>query len=253
MSVFIRLVLTHLIADFPLQTDFIWRIRKESFWGNLLHGIIFILVAPLFCWHIFDKIWIYVVILGISHALIDYFKIFYFRKNGSDNIWYFVADQILHIFLIGIASMFIYIFNTGVITANTTVSLPEFSFSISYLKKILIYAYYQDKVICYAIFYIITTFAGAVIIYQIEKTFFKLREEVPIVKTPSSLLERALITTLVVIHEPLWIFLVVGVKIMVILVLSQEEKNYKFIRVMSFDVISSAVFAIFIGLILTLI
>lgn len=253
MSIFARLVLAHLITDFPLQTNFIWRFRKETFWGNLLHGLIFILITPVFCWHIFDKIWAYVIILGIFHVLIDHLKIVYFSKNSEsrDNIWSFLFDQFIHISFIGIISLIIYILNIRPILPSSLIE-PKFSWNFSYLFGILRYAYYQDIVIYYAIFYVITTFVGSVILYQLEKTYFKLREEVPLVKTPSSLLERALITTLVVLHEPLWIFLVIAVKLMIVLVLSQEEKDPKFIRVLSFDVISSSTFAILVGIFLNL-
>jgi hypothetical protein len=253
MSIFARLVFAHLIADFPLQTDFIWRIRKKSFWGNFLHGLIFILITPLFCWDVFEKIWVYVIILGFSHILIDYLKINYFSKNGEnrDNIWTFFIDQFLHLLFIGVFSLIIYFLNIKM--PSPSFEVPKFSMNFFYLKEILKYAYYQDKVIYYGIFYLISTFTGSIILYQVEKTFFKLREEPLLIKTPSAFLERALITTLVIMHEPLWIFLVVGVKVMIILVLSQEEKDPKFMRVLSFDIISSAVFAILVGLILNFI
>ncbi len=47
MVLFWRLLLAHVIADFPLQTDAVFAIKKEKRWGVFLHGTIFGLVAIL--------------------------------------------------------------------------------------------------------------------------------------------------------------------------------------------------------------
>lgn len=102
----IRLLIAHIIIDFLLQTDSSVKSKKngllksKSFW---IHGLYIILVTSFF---ILDK-WNLktILIITVSHLIIDYLKLFIGNKTGKQNnnkkdLWLFVIDQILHIIVI---------------------------------------------------------------------------------------------------------------------------------------------------------
>ena len=93
ISLFLRLIVVHQIADFPLQANWIFRIRQKYSWGPLVHIAPHVLVlAVLFlpfvgCW----VYWANLVILAVTHFIID--------KIRKDNIWLLILDQALHAFV----------------------------------------------------------------------------------------------------------------------------------------------------------
>ncbi len=81
ISLFLRLIVVHQIADFPLQANWIFRIRQKYSWGPLVHiaphvltlAILFLPFAA--CW----VYWANLAILAVSHFIID--------KMRKNNIW----------------------------------------------------------------------------------------------------------------------------------------------------------------------
>lgn len=90
LSLFLRLIVVHQIADFPLQANWIFRIRQKYSWGPLVHIAPHVLVlAILFlpyagCW----QYWANIGILAVSHFIID--------KMRKNNIWLLILDQSMH-------------------------------------------------------------------------------------------------------------------------------------------------------------
>lgn len=115
MSIFVRLLLAHLLGDFLLQPTS-WVIDKESkkhksiylYVHTALHGLLaWLLVGFL------DFGW-FALFIAISHGFIDFLKL-YFQKPETKRNW-FVIDQILHIIVI-----------VAVVTIYKKL-LPDFSF-----------------------------------------------------------------------------------------------------------------------------
>jgi len=102
LNVFATFLLAHLIADFPLQTNTMVRLKKEGPHGILLHVTVHVIIAavllndPLGNWQLL--LW-----LSCVHWVIDWTKI----VLGSESLYSFVADQVAHIFsifiIVGIA------------------------------------------------------------------------------------------------------------------------------------------------------
>lgn len=93
MTLFATLLLGHLIADFPLQSNFVFRLKTRSFAGLLLHvGIhIFILCLVLVePW----RYWPVLLFLGVSHFLIDWVKV---RWQSFPEWPAFLLDQGAHL------------------------------------------------------------------------------------------------------------------------------------------------------------
>lgn len=98
---FLNLLLGHLIGDFVLQTDGLCKKKREKglkSWPMWIHPMI---VTGL-TWLLFGS-WYFVwgaVITFASHLLIDTMKSRLERKEK--HVWYFVADQVLHLLVIGL-------------------------------------------------------------------------------------------------------------------------------------------------------
>lgn len=94
-SLFVRLLIAHIITDFVLQTDRSVAnkeklVKGSAFW---LHGLYTGVVAALFVW---DHVaWLPLAILTVTHMVIDYLKIVAGRTNKNKAVL-FILDQLLH-------------------------------------------------------------------------------------------------------------------------------------------------------------
>lgn len=101
--VFLSLLLAHIVGDFYLQSDRLCtkkRSAKIGSWFLYVHS----LTLGVISWAIvFDKCFaIYAVAIALSHLVIDLIKVY-----CPKGLWYFVADQLLHILvLVAISYMY---------------------------------------------------------------------------------------------------------------------------------------------------
>jgi len=109
------LTLAHLLADFPLQTNAIAKMKVESFRGLLAHVAIHMATS----WALLGfeyRFWLLISWLGIAHFLVDYTKV----KSGTDrSVLFFILDQFAHLACILIISL------------NTITTLGEMRYAIS--------------------------------------------------------------------------------------------------------------------------
>ncbi len=105
MYLFLRLLLAHVLGDFPLQFDSIFKMKIKSIWGIALHSLIFMICAILLSIPFWGQglMWWYVIFLGIAHFVTDKVK-FWLTEEGWKNKNAFLMDQFIHIFWIGFIS-----------------------------------------------------------------------------------------------------------------------------------------------------
>jgi len=158
---FLRLWLAHLIADFPLQTNLIFRLKKKSIFGVFIHGTVFLILA-LFLSIPYLKYfisWIYIILVWLFHIWIDWEKIKVSNTSKErDNVWYFVLDQILHLISL------IFVFFIPISRYPQLWENPN-------LGKIWIRFYNSDYFILLSIGYILVVFAGTVFTFYVRKSF----------------------------------------------------------------------------------
>lgn len=102
------LLLGHLIGDFPLQTEGIFRVKTDRRWGVVLHGSIcgvigFGVALPYLQ---YPQAWLYLGILWGFHILMDRAKLSLIAKFERGSIFLFLVDQALHLgsfWLVGLA------------------------------------------------------------------------------------------------------------------------------------------------------
>ena len=131
MFLFLRLILAHFLADFPLQPDIIYKLKIKNLWGQLLHAGIFVVCAIGFSWPFLNikAIWGLFLFLGASHFAIDCLKVRYVDK-GKAKLWSFITDQFLHLGAISV------IFLTGL--KNLSFSAKPCFFERLYANNFLI-------------------------------------------------------------------------------------------------------------------
>lgn len=93
MTTFLALLLAHLLADFPLQTNRIFRLKIKGNLGLVLHVMIHIIMAALLLRQP-DQYLDLLFVLGLAHFMTDWIKI---RFSGNPQWPGFVLDQLAHL------------------------------------------------------------------------------------------------------------------------------------------------------------
>ena len=100
MTTSIILLLGHLLGDFPLQTNKIFKLKTQSNLGLAIHVTIHLLITAVLIQQPW-RYWPVLLILGIAHFITDWIKLNFPGKNQAAG---FVWDQLIHyvtILLIG--------------------------------------------------------------------------------------------------------------------------------------------------------
>ena len=92
---FWTLLLAHLLADYPLQTDRLV-VAKKHLPGLIIHVSIHWAVMMLLFLPVIGFAWPYILIIAISHFIIDAFKNFLGRQRPQWVIGPYILDQTLH-------------------------------------------------------------------------------------------------------------------------------------------------------------
>ncbi|MFH1073664.1 MAG: DUF3307 domain-containing protein [Candidatus Firestonebacteria bacterium] len=184
MFIFIRLLAAHLIADFLLQTDRVFKIKVKYKWGVLLHGGIVAFTTAIFLLpYLSNPIIMCLFILGaLVHIFQDKAKITYNLQIEKNNLWTFLLDQFGHISVLAIISY-------GALNLDHPVYPgPE------WLDKI----YKNDQIMYFAIWFVLITYTTAIMQEYIKKIITGDTKERIMWPTPRQkyleILERALIS-----------------------------------------------------------
>jgi hypothetical protein len=115
----LSLIIAHLIADFYLQTDKMVQDKLRNIKKHIIHHIIVNASVLSAGWLLFYQyhdpvtaiVWPVVFIAG-THLVIDLLKITFVDKytvrENLNKLWFFVLDQLLHLFMISIALQVFY-------------------------------------------------------------------------------------------------------------------------------------------------
>lgn len=106
MAIFYRLLLAHLLADFPLQTKELYNLRSKGITGVLPHGGVFLFAAFFALFPHWD-VPVYLLLifaLAVLHIAVDYAKV-KLQSRRKDSALLFFGDQGIHILLLFIGSL----------------------------------------------------------------------------------------------------------------------------------------------------
>jgi hypothetical protein len=106
---FWSLLLAHVVADFPFQTDAIFRLKTKYSWGVLPHVVICTLmnILALYPYLSTVTVWSAIVVLGLIHTILDRTKISVSEKISRDNFFQFFIDQVLHVLSIWMVALWL--------------------------------------------------------------------------------------------------------------------------------------------------
>ncbi len=99
MFLFLRLLLAHLIGDFPLQFNTIYAWKLQGLKKAVPHALIVWLCFVAFSWPYLARpeMWLFIVFLGATHLVQDRLKI---RLGNRFSFFAYIADQLSHVGLI---------------------------------------------------------------------------------------------------------------------------------------------------------
>ena len=109
MFLFWRLLLAHLVSDFPLQTGWIFREKTTHSWGVVYHGSLTGILGFAVLWPYlrFPRTWVVLLVLWLFHILLDKGKIALSSRAVRARWLVFVGDQVVHVVAILVASFLI--------------------------------------------------------------------------------------------------------------------------------------------------
>jgi len=156
MDIFLLLFLSHLIADFPLQTDFIFKARYKYKYGGVYHILVHTVCNIFFLTPFLTYYQTWIAIAGISllHYFIDRIK--------KTNIITFFLDQILHIGILIVVAI-------GLRGLNPLYILGDVN-----------NLFFNTELILILIGFMFSTFFSTIFIYFIKMTWFKDYNDTPL-------------------------------------------------------------------------
>ena len=98
MFLFLKLILAHLIADFVLQFEELYRLKVRSFLGQLAHVFVHGMVTTVLLFPYLNEplIWVFIVALMLEHLAQDLIKYRFTKKAPQKTFVYYAADQLFH-------------------------------------------------------------------------------------------------------------------------------------------------------------
>jgi len=152
---FWRLLLGHLLADFPLQSEFVDTWKRKGTWGMVAHAAIHLAASVLLCWPFLDDLWVdtslfrfqgwtCVLLVTIAHYLEDEWRVFAILKHKApDNTIFFLWDQVVHGAVLGtLLTVHDPWYESGFLPEKWPVLACLAVFAVSVAAKL---AYYADK------------------------------------------------------------------------------------------------------------
>ncbi len=109
MDFFLTLYLAHVIGDFPLQTDAIFRLKQKSTWGVTVHVLVCTLVNIVLLAQMLEHlfIWLTILFIAVIHITLDRTKMFLAVFRDKDGLGYFFLDQGLHLLSLMLAAWYV--------------------------------------------------------------------------------------------------------------------------------------------------
>uniref|UniRef100_A0A7C3RL81 DUF3307 domain-containing protein n=1 Tax=Dictyoglomus thermophilum TaxID=14 RepID=A0A7C3RL81_DICTH len=155
---FLRLFLAHLIADFTLQTNRVFKYKVYNKYGVLIHTSIYLVITILLSipYLTSPMCFSYIFILFSLHTIIDLSKIKKISK--SNGIREFLKDQIQH---------FITLISVFLLPQAKEPKYLNLSSPLSFLNRF----YNSDYYILLSIGYFFVAFAGTIFYFYVIKTF----------------------------------------------------------------------------------
>lgn len=156
MSIFWRLVLAHLMADFLFHFNFVYKLKNTKiFAGYFVHGVVFFLSAVVCCQDFLFIPWLKfaslnlngiqsIFVLSILHALLDKINPSETRSFAGYNLFLFLLWQAMEIMLLFIFVPFISVRNQSFIVGDKFIFILVGGLISTYFFMVLIHFFKRD-------------------------------------------------------------------------------------------------------------
>lgn len=156
MSIFWRLVLAHLLADFLFHFNFIYRLKNTKvFAGYFVHGVVFFLMGLICCHNFLNLPWINfgsisldgtksIFVLAVLHALLDKINPSETRSFDGYNFSLFLLWQAIEIMLLFIVAPLVSVKGESFIVGDRFIFILIGSLVSTYFFMVLIYLFKRD-------------------------------------------------------------------------------------------------------------
>ncbi len=158
MFIFYKLILGHLIADFFLQFEELYRLKLRSRLGHFAHILIHFGTYLLLLFPYLDKpfIWIFTGAISLIHFFQDRFKYSLQEKYPRSQCLVFLTDQMIHILFLASILFFP--------VSKLKIGFPDMqALDIFYLK---------ERWTRLAIVFLLTTLGGSYLLHNFRKSYF---------------------------------------------------------------------------------
>jgi uncharacterized protein DUF3307 len=232
MLLFLKLYLSHLIADFLLQPNRIAK-KKRSFVALLAHSGIHVAVAiAIVNVDLSVRITAAIAILSVAHAGCDYVK----ARFTKDEWWAFAIDQFVHFLLIAIAAVWLTGDGLPQILTILRSSRRLYLLLCVYIAVVLGGGYFVQKVTSY-------------FMNKIDESVARSKPGLPAAGKYIGWLERTLVLTFLITGYPEGIGLLLAAKALVRYPEIKEDQKGHFAEYFLIGTLTSVSIALVAGLI----
>ncbi len=226
--IFLWLIIAHILADYPLQTNRVFAARYKYKFGGVIHVLVHYIVGLLllFPYLLSWEFWVTYTAITVAHYFIDTVK--------KGNIWAFFLDQLSHLILLaGVARL--------CIDANP-ISTP------GWLNRY----YFDIDLLVYITGYLTVAFVGTIIVLFLKTEEYRDKPLTIYEKTTGALARIATLTCVILTFKLHWGFLVlipIPELVRLVIVYSKRElPHLPYKNVTPRDVIVSFAFTLVIAI-----
>jgi hypothetical protein len=107
MTLFLRLLLGHMIGDYVLQPLRLVLMKRRGWGGILVHVGIVVTVTAILLWPVLGHwwYWLWLLFLFVGHALMDRSRALLLKDLGASSLLHLVVDQVLHVGLLALIAV----------------------------------------------------------------------------------------------------------------------------------------------------
>lgn len=247
MFLFYHLLLSYVTADFAFQPKELINWKKKSIWGSIIHSLIFVVLAGIFCitYLKINVFWGFLLLIAIIRLVIDKTIAKITALPRIDNIFTFLAGHLIRM-----------------ISLMPVVYISPLNES-RHIGSTGLYTtiYNNETLMLYLSFFIIAVYGGSFVLFYLKKTF--VYPGIQFNYDRAGIMERLLVFTLFLMGN-MWlslipliilikaIFLFSGVKNSLIRI-NEPAIQFQKIRLksgISFDLLVSPLFSILMGMVI---